>query len=134
MAKNAKSAAVKGRETKLAKKSNEELIQIILRKDATERNLQTQVQNLKSEVNTLTTRVENFDKDMEGTNNALEAHKDRVATLMEQKATLQMEVEDTKAEAENKAKKLKGEVTLYKVIGIVAAVAFIVMLLGVILT
>lgn len=67
MAKNAKeSAQVKGRQTKLSKKSAEELIEIILRKDKTERNLNAQVVNLKAEVNSLTTRINNFDKDQEG--------------------------------------------------------------------
>lgn len=67
MAKNAKELGqVKARQTKLGKKSVEELIQIILRKDSVERKLSAQVVNLKTEVNNLTSRVNNFDKDQEG--------------------------------------------------------------------
>lgn len=85
MAKNAKeSAQVKGRQTKLSKKTYEELIDIILRKDKTERNLSKQVKNLKGEVNTLQSRVDAFDKDMEGTYQSLETYKDKISTLNEQ--------------------------------------------------
>ena len=63
MAKNGKTAAVKGRETKLNKKSNDELIQIILKKDKVERNLNNQIKSLKGEINSLSTRVKNFDSE-----------------------------------------------------------------------
>lgn len=67
MAKNANELRqVKARQTKLGKKTVEELIQIILRKDSVERKLSAQVVNLKAEVNSLTSRVNNFDKDQEG--------------------------------------------------------------------
>ena len=73
MAKNAKELSqVKARQTKLGKKSAEELIQIILRKDATERKLNSNIVSLKSEVNALTSRVNNFDKDQEGNIKAIE--------------------------------------------------------------
>lgn len=71
MAKIAENTQVKGRKTKLSKKSSEELIEIILRKDKTERNLNNQVKNLKGEVNALTSRVNNFDKDQEGNVNEI---------------------------------------------------------------
>lgn len=79
MAKNAKGAErqVKARQTKLSKKSNEELIEIILRKDKTERSLNAQVVALKSEVNTLTSRINNFDKDQEGNIKAINDWKKR---------------------------------------------------------
>ena len=79
MAKNAKGAErqVKARQTKLSKKTNEELIEIILRKDKTERSLNSQVVALKSEVNTLTSRVNNFDKDQEGNIKAINDWKER---------------------------------------------------------
>ena len=72
MAKNAKESQVKARQTKLGKKSAEELVQIILRKDATERKLNSNIVSLKSEVNALTSRVNNFDKDQEGNVKAIE--------------------------------------------------------------
>lgn len=78
MAKNAKeSAQVKSRTTKLSKKSSSELIEIILRKDKTERNLNSQISTLKSEVNALNEEVANFDKKMEGTYQSLDTYKQK---------------------------------------------------------
>jgi chromosome segregation ATPase len=105
MAKNAKELSqVKARQTKLGKKSNDELIQIVLKKDKIERNLNNQIKNLKGEVNHLSTRVKNFDFDMEGTNQALEACKDKIKTLREQNDALAIEVKDNRSlyEEENK--------------------------------
>lgn len=106
MAKNDKTAAVKGRETKLNKKSNDELIQIILKKDKVERNLNNQIKNLKGEVNTLSTRVKNFDSDMEGTYQALESYKDQVKTLQEKNDALKIESNDNRSLYEEENKKL----------------------------
>ena len=84
MAKNAKNeVAVKGRKTKLAKKSVEELIQIILRKDSTERNYATQIKNLKAEVNDLVSRLNNSVKDMEGTQKTIESFKTKYNSQIE---------------------------------------------------
>lgn len=83
MAKNAKTAAVKGRETKLNKKSVEELIQIILRKDATERNYAAQIKSLKAEVNELVSRLDNSVKDMEGTQKTIENLKTKYNSQIE---------------------------------------------------
>lgn len=46
-------AQAKGRQTKLSKKSSEELIDIILRKDKTERLNASTIKNLKTEINKL---------------------------------------------------------------------------------
>ena len=89
MAKNGKTAAVKGRETKLNKKSNDELIQIILKKDKVERNLNNQITSLKGEINSLSARVKNFDSYIEGTIQTIESYKDQVKTLQEKNDTLQ---------------------------------------------
>jgi len=103
MAKNAKTAAVKGRETKLNKKSVEELIQIILRKDATERNYANQIKNLKAEVNNLVSRLDNVSKDMEGTQKTIESLKtkynsqiDATKAANEKLLSNQMELSETK--------------------------------------
>lgn len=76
MAKNANDAQIKSRKTKLSKKTSEELISIILRKDATERRLTNQILNLKNEVNALTSRVDNFDKEKESNLKAIKYWKD----------------------------------------------------------
>lgn len=95
MIKNAKELSqVKARQTKLGKKNSAELIQIILKKDKVERNLNKQVANLKGEVNTLSTRVNNFYADMQGTYQALEAAKDQVKALQEKNDALKIESKD----------------------------------------
>ena len=118
MAKNGKTAAVKGRETKLNKKSNDELIQIILKKDKVERNLNNQIKSLKSEVNELSTRVKNFDSDMEGTIQALESYKDKIKTLQERNDTLSIESKDNRSLYEEENKKaitFKNKANMWKV-------------------
>ena len=59
-------AALKGRQTKLLKKSKEELIEVILRKDKVERNQVNQISKLKGEVNSLQSRIKGFIADSEG--------------------------------------------------------------------
>ena len=118
MAKNGKTAAVKGRETKLNKKSNDELIQIILKKDKVERNLNNQIKSLKGEVNILSTRIKNFDSDMEGTIQAIESYKDQVKTLQEKNDTLSIESKDNRSLYEEENKKaitFKNKADMWKV-------------------
>ena len=118
LAKNGKTAAVKGRETKLNKKSNDELIQIILKKDKVERNLNNQIKSLKAEVNALSTRVKNFDSDMEGTIQAIESYKDQVKTLQEKNHTLSNDSKDNRSLYEEENKKaitFKNKADMWKV-------------------
>jgi len=81
MAKNAKTPVIKARETKLSKKSVEELIDIILRKDSVERKLNSQIVTLKSEVNDINSRMENAVKDMDGTLSALNENKEKLTEV-----------------------------------------------------
>lgn len=118
MAKNGKTAAVKGRETKLNKKSNDELIQIILKKDKVERNLNKQIKSLKGEVNTLSARINNFDKDMEGTIQALDTYKDKCETLNEKNDALSLESKENRSLYEEENKKaitFKNKADMWKV-------------------
>ena len=118
MAKNGKTAAVKGRETKLNKKSNDELIQIILKKDKVERNLNNQIKSLKGEINSLSVRIKNFDSDMEGTIQAIESYKDQVKTLQEKNDTLSIESKDNRSLYEEENKKVitfKNKANIWKV-------------------
>lgn len=129
MVKNGKTAAVKGRETKLNKKSNDELIQIILKKDKVERNLNNQIKSLKGEINALSTRVKNFDSDMEGTIQAIESYKDQVKTLQEKNDTLSIESKDNRSLYEEENKKvitLTNKVGMWKVATYIMAVIAIV--------
>ena len=75
--------AIKVRQTKLSKKSSEELIEIILRKDKTEKNLNAQIVGLKEEVNNLQKAYNAMTNDMDGTMQTLESYKDRVKALNE---------------------------------------------------
>lgn len=67
----------KSRQTKLEKKSHEELVAIVLKKDKIEKNLNTQIVNLKSEVNTLTTLIAGYQKDIRGNTDIIEDWKNR---------------------------------------------------------
>ena len=58
--------ALKRRQTKLLKKSKEELIEVILRKDKIEKNQVKQISNLKGEINSLNSRINGFIADSEG--------------------------------------------------------------------
>ena len=105
------SAQVKGRQTKLEKKSHEELVAIILKKDKVERNLNSQVVNLKAEVNHLSSRVDNFDKDQADNIKAIEDWKNKyndkcnlVNTLVEKNAAKDFEAYDYKYKYESASK------------------------------
>ena len=118
MAKNGKTAAVKGRETKLNKKSNDELIQIILKKDKVERNLNNQIKSLKGEINSLSARVKNFDSDIEGTIQAIESYKDKIKALQEKNDTISIESKDNRSLYEEENKKaitFKNKADMWKV-------------------
>ena len=66
MANVKENAALKSRQTKLLKKSKEELIEVILRKDKIEKNQVKQISNLKGEINSLNSRINGFIADSEG--------------------------------------------------------------------
>lgn len=100
-----KNAQVKGRQTKLEKKSHEELVNIVLKKDRVEANLKAQVSNLKGEINSLTTRVNNFDKDQEGNVNEIKRLRDLSKTKQEQINSIEIRYNEAREdyEKENKA-------------------------------
>ena len=68
MVKNVNETQLKTRKTKLSKKSSEDLINIILRKDDVERKLNKQIVNLKTEVNDLNSKVKSLQLDIEDAN------------------------------------------------------------------
>ena len=119
MAKNAKELGqVKARQTKLGKKERNELIQIILKKDKVERNLNNQIKSLKGEVNALSTRIKNFDSDMEGTIQAIESYKDKIKALQEKNDTISIESKDNRSLYEEENKKaitFKNKADMWKV-------------------
>ena len=112
MVKNAKELSqVKARQTKLGKKNSNELIQIILKKDKVERNLNNQI-------NPLSTRIKNFHSDMEGTIQAIESYKDKIKALQEKNDTLSIESKDNRSLYEEENKKaitFKNKADMWKV-------------------
>lgn len=61
---NVSEAQEKGRQTKLSKKTHDELIAIILRKDKTERLNANQIKTLKSEINELQVSINNLTRNV----------------------------------------------------------------------
>lgn len=82
------SPALKRRQTKLLKKSKEELIEVILRKDKVEKNQVKQISNLKGEINSLQTKIKNLIADNNGTVKALEDVKKNLSLLDDRNKTL----------------------------------------------
>ena len=101
MVKKSNETAIKCRQTKLEKKSYEELVQIILKKDNIERNLNKQIVNLKSEVNTLNTRIKGFEKDCAGDINIIETLRTEVKHLNESIRTKNEQIDAAKIQAKD---------------------------------
>lgn len=82
------SPALKRRQTKLLKKSKEELIEVILRKDKVEKNQVKQISNLKGEINSLQTKIKSLIADNNGTIKTLEDAKKNLSILEDRNKTL----------------------------------------------
>ena len=131
------SAALKGRQTKLLKKSKEELIEIVLRKDKIEKNQVKQISNLKGEINSLNSEIKGFIADSEGDQKIIKELRESCSKLEDLNKTLheniafnRSELEETTnqfnkiiVETENKAKFLAN-------IAIVSSIAFIITLIA----
>ena len=112
------SAALKSRQTKLLKKSKEELIEIVLKKDKIEKNQVNQISNLKGEINSLQSRIKGYVADNDGNEEKIKELrndniflKDRNSSLNEKINAKSIELEEATdkfnkiiAEKENKAK------------------------------
>ena len=101
MVKKSNEKAIKCRQTKLEKKSHQDLVQIILKKDNIERNLNKQIINLKSEVNTLNTRIKGFEKDCAGDINIIETLRTEVKHLNESIRTKNEQIDAAKIQAKD---------------------------------
>ena len=112
MVKKSNETAIKCRQTKLEKKSYEELVQIILKKDNIERNLNKQIVNLKSEVNTLNTRIKGFEKDCAGDINIIETLRTEVKHLNESIRTKNEQIDAAKIQAKDNHDKYVKERTI----------------------
>lgn len=139
MANVKENAALKSRQTKLLKKSKEELIEVILRKDKIEKNQVKQISNLKGEINSLNTRINGFVADSEGDQKTIKELKDNCYKLKDLNKTLHeiidsrdVELEETSnklnkiiVEKENKAKSWANIAITLGVAFIIAFIAYI---------
>ena len=131
--------ALKRRQTKLLKKSKEELIEVILRKDKIEKNQVKQISNLKGEINSLNSRINGFIADSEGDQETIKRlrecnskYEDINKTLHEVINSKSVELEETTdklnkiiVEKENKAKSWANIAITLGVAFIIAFIAFI---------
>ena len=95
----ASEAQLKARRTSLGKKSTEELISIILRKDKSERSMNTKIQELTAllkEADELNeekaTRIIGFEKDMKGMEDLTKAKQEQINNLISEKNALTKQV------------------------------------------
>ena len=135
------SAALKSRQTKLLKKSKEELIEIVLRKDKIEKNQVKQISNLKGEINSLNSEIKGFIADSEGDQKIIKELRNNYSKLEDVNKTLH-EVIDSRAieweetsnrlnkriiETENKA---KARANIAIILGIAFIIAFIIAIIS----
>ena len=133
------SAALKSRQTKLLKKSKEELIEIVLRKDKIEKNQVKQISNLKGEINSLNSEIKGFIADSEGDQKIIKELRESYSKLEDLNKTLheniafnRSELEETTnqfnkiiVETENKAKSWANIAITSSIAFIIAFIAYI---------
>ena len=131
--------ALKRRQTKLLKKSKEELIEIVLRKDKIEKNQVKQISNLKGEINSLNSEIKGFIADSEGDQKIIKELRNDYSKLEDVNKTLHevinsraIEWEETSnrlnkhiVEIEKKAKFLSNIAITLGIAFIIAFIAFI---------
>lgn len=106
MANVKENAALKSRQTKLLKKSKEELIEVILRKDKIEKNQVKQISNLKGEINSLNSRIKDFIADSEGDKKTIRKLRDNYSKLEDANQTLHENIDSKCIELEETTNKL----------------------------
>lgn len=96
----ANDAQLKARRTNLEKKTYDELISIILRKDSTERKNNAKIQELQAllkEADSLNeekaTRIRGFEADMDGMEDIVKVKQEQIDALLNEKHTLTEQVE-----------------------------------------
>lgn len=130
-------SALKSRQTKLLKKSKEELIDVILRKDKIEKNQVNQISNLKGEINSLQSRIKGFIADSEGDNNTICELREKLSNAEDLNKALNEninsnshEIEEIKMQFNKIIYKLKEKVRCWSSIAITFIIWFIVTLIA----
>ena len=100
------SSSLKARQTKLLKKSKDELIEVILRKDKVERNQVNQISNLKGEINSLQSRIRGYISDNEGNEKIIKDFRERVFILEDRNNSLNEKINTKSIELEETISKL----------------------------
>lgn len=100
------SAALKSRQTKLLKKSKEELIEIVLKKDKIEKNQVNQISNLKGEINSLQSRIKGFVSDSEGDQKTIKELRNNCSKLEDLNKTLHENIAFSNSKLEETDNKL----------------------------
>ena len=127
------SAALKSRQTKLLKKSKEELIEVILRKDKIEKNQVKQISNLKGEINSLNSRINGFISDSEGDQKTIKELRKSCSKLEDLNKTLHENIDFNRIELKettNQFNKIivetKKKAKSWANIAIISSIAFII--------
>ena len=127
------SAALKSRQTKLLKKSKEELIEIVLRKDKIEKNQVKQISNLKGEINSLNSRINGFIADSEGDQKIIKELRESYSKLEDLNKTLHENIDFNRIELKettNQFNKIivetKKKAKSWANIAIISSIAFII--------
>ena len=130
-------SALKSRQTKLLKKSKEELIEVILRKDKIEKNQVKQISNLKGEINSLQSRIKGLIADNEGDSNTIYELREKLANIEDLNKALNEninsnshETEEIKIQFDKTIYKLKEKVRCWSSIAITFIIWFIVTLIA----
>lgn len=130
-------SALKSRQTKLLKKSKEELIEVILRKDKIEKNQVKQISNLKGEINSLQSRIKGLIADNEGDSNTIYELREKLANIKDLNKALNEninsnshETEEIKIQFDKTIYKLKEKVRCWSSIAITFIIWFIVTLIA----
>lgn len=99
-------ASLKARQTKLLKKSKDELIDVILRKDKVERNQVNQISKLKGEINSLQSRIKGFESDNEGNEKIIKDLRERQVFIEDKNVSLRENLNAKSIEFEEVTEKL----------------------------
>ena len=127
------SAALKSRQTKLLKKSKEELIEIVLKKDKIEKNQVNQISNLKGEINSLQSRIKGYIADNDGNEEKIKELrndniflKDRNSSLTEKINAKSIEIEELTDKFNRIIVEKEKKVKSWANIAITSSIAFII--------
>ena len=130
-------SALKSRQTKLLKKSKEELIEVIFRKDKIEKNQVKQISNLKGEINSLQSRIKGLIADNEGDSNTIYELREKLVNIEDLNKALNEninsnshEIEEIKIQFDKTIYKLKEKVRCWSSIAITFIIWFIVTLIA----